>query len=100
MGTSYIPRLTETAMISSVEGKIWAMSEVPGVNFAGAIDSSIVRNELAVQLSRSPREYLVLTNSGVNVFAKRRPVDILQQLLLEGRGAESDVAAFFNKYAF
>jgi len=53
-----------------------------------------------VQLSRSPREYLVLTNSGVNVFAKRRPVDILQQLLLEGRGAESDVAAFFNKYAF
>ncbi|KAG0345336.1 hypothetical protein BG005_001354 [Podila minutissima] len=98
LGTSYIPRLTETAMISSVEGKIWAMTEVPGVNFAGAIDSSILRNELAVQLSRSPREYLVLTNSGVNVFTKRRPVDILQQLLLEGRGAESEVAAFFNNY--
>ncbi|KAG0342823.1 hypothetical protein BG004_005583 [Podila humilis] len=98
VGTNYIPKLVETAMISAVEGKIWAMTEIPGVNFAGAIDSSITRNELAVQLARSPREYLVLTNSGVNVFTKRRPIDILQHFLLKGQGAENDVAAFFNTY--
>ncbi|KAF9423164.1 hypothetical protein BGZ94_008391 [Podila epigama] len=98
LGTSYIPRLTETAMITAVEGKIWGMTEAPSVNFAGPIDSSIIRNELAVQFSQSPREYLVLTNSGVNVFTKRRPVDILQQLLLEGRAAEAEVKGFFNSY--
>ena len=85
------------AMISGVEGKIWAMAEVSGVEYAGPIDPSVVRNELAVQLSRSAREYLVLTNSGVDVFTKRRPIDTLQQLLFEGRGSETDLAAFFTQ---
>ncbi|KAI7830540.1 Non-repetitive/WGA-negative nucleoporin C-terminal-domain-containing protein [Gamsiella multidivaricata] len=98
IGNSYIPKLTELAMIAGMDGKIWGMSEVPGVNHAGAIDPSISRNELAVQLSRSAREYLVLTNSGVQVFVKRRPIDTLQQLLLDGRGAESDLVSFFTQY--
>ncbi|KAI1311300.1 hypothetical protein EDD11_003513 [Mortierella claussenii] len=98
VGNSYIPKLTELAMIAGLDGKIWDMSEVPGVEYAGAIDSSIARNELAVQLSRSAREYLVLTNSGVQVFAKRRPIDTLQQLLLDGRGSESELASFFTQY--
>lgn len=84
-------------MISGVEGKIWAMAEIPGVELAGPIDPSVVRNELAVQLSRTAREFLVLTNSGVDVFTKRRPIDILQQLLLEGRGSETELAAFFTQ---
>ncbi|KAF9914439.1 hypothetical protein BX616_008291 [Lobosporangium transversale] len=98
VGSSYIPKLAELAMIAGLDGKIWGMSEIPGVEYAGAIDSSIARNELAVQLSRSAREYLVLTNSGVQVFAKRRPIDTLQQLLLDGRGAESELASFFTQY--
>lgn len=85
-------------MISGVEGKIWAMAEVPGVEYAGPIDPSVVRNELAVQLSRSAREYLVLTNSGVDIFTKRRPIDTLQQLLFEGRGSEAELATFFTQY--
>ncbi|KAF8923624.1 hypothetical protein BGZ58_002724, partial [Dissophora ornata] len=98
VGNTYIPKLTELAMIAGLDGKIWGMSEVPGVEYAGAIDPAIARNELAVQLSRSPREYLVLTNSGVQVFSKRRPIDILQQLLLDGRGSESELVLFFTHY--
>jgi len=85
-------------MISGVEGKIWAMAEVPGVDLAGPIDPAVMRNELAVQLSRTAREFLVLTNSGVDIFSKRRPVDTLQQLLLEGQGSEAEIAAFFEQY--
>ncbi|KAG0242522.1 Non-repetitive/WGA-negative nucleoporin C-terminal-domain-containing protein [Mortierella sp. GBAus27b] len=95
---NYIPKMDEKAMIAGLDGKIWGMSEVPGVEYAGPIDSSIARNELATQLSRSAREYLVLTNSGVQVFAKRRPIDTLQQLLLDGRGSESELASFFTQY--
>ncbi|KAG0200792.1 hypothetical protein BGX28_006227 [Mortierella sp. GBA30] len=98
IGNTYIPRLTEMAMIAGLDGKIWGMSELPGVEYAGAIDSSVARNELSVQLSRSAREFLVLTNSGVQIYAKRRPIDTLQQLLLDGRGSESDLAAFFTQY--
>ncbi|KAF9114226.1 hypothetical protein BGX27_011428 [Mortierella sp. AM989] len=98
VGSSYIPKLTELAMIAGLDGKIWGMSELPGVEYAGTIDPSIARNELAVQLSRSAREYLVLTNSGVQVFSKRRPIDTLQQLLLDGRGSESDLVSFFTQY--
>lgn len=89
--------MLEMAMISGVEGKIWAMAEVPGIDLAGPIDPSVMRNELAVQLSRTAREFLVLTNSGVDIFSKRRPVDTLQQLLLEGQGSEAEIAAFFNQ---
>ncbi|KAG0212021.1 hypothetical protein BGX33_003908 [Mortierella sp. NVP41] len=98
MGSTYIPKLSEMAMIAGLDGKIWGMSEIPGVEHAGAIDSSISRNELAVQLSRSSREYLVLTNSGIQVFAKRRPIDTLQQLLLDGRAADVELARFFTNY--
>ncbi|KAG0320862.1 hypothetical protein BGZ99_004279 [Dissophora globulifera] len=98
VGSTYIPRMTEQAMIAGIDGKIWGMSEVPGVEYAGTIDPSIARNELAVQLSRSPREYLVLTNSGVQVFAKRRPIDTLLQLLVDGRSAERELSNFFNNY--
>ncbi|KAG0257515.1 hypothetical protein BG011_003926 [Mortierella polycephala] len=98
VGNTYIPKLTELAMIAGLDGKIWGMSEVPGIEYAGAIDPSVSRNELAVQLSRSAREYLVLTNSGVQVFAKRRPIDTLQQLLVDVRGSESELASFFTQY--
>lgn len=84
-------------MIAGLDGKIWGMSELPGVEYAGAIDPSVARNELSVQLSRSAREFLVLTNSGVQVYAKRRPIDTLQQLLIDSRGSESDLAAFFTQ---
>ncbi|KAF9360346.1 hypothetical protein BGX34_007836 [Mortierella sp. NVP85] len=96
--SNYIPKMDEKAMIAGLDGKIWGMSEVPGVDYAGPIDPSIARNELATQLSRSAREYLVLTNSGVQVFAKRRPIDALQQLLLDDRGLESELASFFTQY--
>lgn len=94
---NYVPKMDEKAMIAGLDGKIWGMSEVPGVDYAGPIDPSIARNELATQLSRSAREYLVLTNSGVQVFAKRRPIDALQQLLLDDRGLESELASFFTQ---
>ncbi|KAG0042079.1 hypothetical protein BGZ83_000923 [Gryganskiella cystojenkinii] len=90
IGSSYIPRMTEMAMISGIEGKIWAMAEVPGVEYAGSIDPSVLRNELAIQLSRSAREYLVLTNSAGPVAA------YAERLLLEWGGKRSQAESAAN----
>lgn len=61
-------------------------------------DSDIALNELATQLSRPPRQFLVLTNSGINVLSKQRPIDILQQLLIESGGNDQDLDYFFDMY--
>ncbi|KAK9883024.1 hypothetical protein WA026_001236 [Henosepilachna vigintioctopunctata] len=43
-----------------------------------------------------PRKYVVLTSQGVHILLKYRPVDLLKQLLLEGRGPDSEtVKSFF-----
>ncbi|KAG0227258.1 hypothetical protein BGW41_003866 [Actinomortierella wolfii] len=92
-------KMTELASISKTEGKVWAMTELPGVDYAGKVEPAISRNELASQLSRSPRSFLVLTNSGINVLQKRRPIDLLQTLLPAGTGSK-DLHTFFVEHGF
>lgn len=42
-----------------------------------------------------PRKYVVLTSQGVHILLKLRPVDILKQFLLDGRGADSEAVKNF-----
>ncbi|KAL3272939.1 hypothetical protein HHI36_014397 [Cryptolaemus montrouzieri] len=43
-----------------------------------------------------PRKYVVLTSQGVHILLKFRPVDLLKQLLLDGRGGDSEaIKSFF-----
>ena len=58
-------------------------------------------NELASQFDSPPREFAVLTNTGVHIIRRRRAVEILSSLIrgTTGRGGgESEVREFFTKY--
>jgi len=58
-------------------------------------------NELASQFDSPPREFAVLTNTGVHIIRRRRAVEILASLIRgsSGRvGTENDILEFFTKY--
>jgi len=58
-------------------------------------------NELASQFDSPPREFAVLTNTGVHIIRRRRAVEILASLIRGSSGhvgAENDILEFFTKY--
>ena len=50
----------------------------------------ILRNELAIQHFMPPRKFYCLTNTGVHVLIKLRPVDFLRKILLASKDKTSD----------
>jgi nuclear pore complex protein Nup155 len=57
-------------------------------------------NELATQFSDPPREFAVLTNTGVHIVRRRRAVEVLAGLIRSTQwlaGSESSVRDFFTK---
>ncbi|KAI9246692.1 Non-repetitive/WGA-negative nucleoporin C-terminal-domain-containing protein [Phascolomyces articulosus] len=89
--------LVETSTTIVSDGNVYAIAEAnPQKRGKRTI------NEITEHLSESPRRFLVLTDKGVTFFKKQRPVDILQQLLIDTQG---DVMAhrrefdlFFERY--
>lgn len=58
-------------------------------------------NELSSQFESTPREFAVLTNTGVHIIRRHRAVEILASLIrgATGRsGGEAEVREFFTKY--
>lgn len=59
-------------------------------------------NELSTQFESVPREFAVLTNTGVHIIRRRRAVEVLASLIrgTPGRagGEPGDVREFFTKY--
>jgi nuclear pore complex protein Nup155 len=56
-------------------------------------------NELATQFEGVPREFAVLTNTGVHIIRRRRAVEVLSSLIRGTSGrSETEVRAFFEKY--
>ena len=58
-------------------------------------------NELSSQFDSPPREFAVLTNTGVHIIRRRRAVEILAALIrgtTNRGGEESKVREFFTKY--
>ena len=58
-------------------------------------------NELSSQFESSPREFAVLTNTGVHIIRRRRAVEILASLIrgtTSRGGGETEVREFFTKY--
>jgi nuclear pore complex protein Nup155 len=84
------PPLTERAALLAIPGRTWGMAALPRpkntVSLAGQ-DSSIlmpvVTNELAYQFLEPPRQFLILTNVGITVLAKRRALDWLRDAIEE-----------------
>ncbi|KAK9755055.1 hypothetical protein K7432_017848, partial [Basidiobolus ranarum] len=83
---------------NTIEGKTWAITEIDNPFEQVGNDDERVLNELATQLAYPPRRFLVLTNSGINMFVKQRPIDILNQLLTSPSTQETDILSFIENY--
>ncbi|KAI9204573.1 Nup133 N terminal like-domain-containing protein [Polychytrium aggregatum] len=100
---------SEQFKTTNVSSRIWAIHELPsrffeytikakegaGMDSQGSVadfqlrpteDAGLLLNEFATQMAYPQRKYLVLTNEGVSIYVKLRPIDILQRLLMETMG--------------
>ncbi|KAG2215060.1 hypothetical protein INT45_006297, partial [Circinella minor] len=89
--------LVETSAIIESDGNVYAIAEANPQK-----RGKRTMNEITDTLSNSPRRFLVLTDKGVTFFKKQRPVDVLQQLLLDTQGDinthRREFEAFFERY--
>lgn len=111
------PGLVEAVTGLNVDGKTWAVAEIPyevtmeasrrvsaASGGGGALAKTlardyVTRNELATQHSLPARQFLCLTNTGLHLFVKLRPLDQLHALLVDSGGADSELLAdFFKRY--
>lgn len=101
------PALTEQAYALPIDGRTWAIAEVPHP-LSGAMAAppalrvpgrgELKLNELAAQTGSAQRMLLVLSSEGMHVIAKQRPVDVLKAVLDSGAsGREGEIKAFFDK---
>lgn len=86
--------LVENAGSIQIEGRTWAIAESPS---SGPPNQIFPGNELkAQQTTPGRREWLFLTNMGLHVVTRQRPVDTLVQLLdtAPGGGKDVEIGAF------
>jgi nuclear pore complex protein Nup155 len=80
------PPLTEYATLLAIPGRTWAMATVPRsplpTTTPGA-SAPVAINELALQFSEPPRQFMLLTNVGLTFLTKRRALDYLKAVLEE-----------------
>ena len=98
--------LPEEPELRPVDAKVLSIAESPLNQLLNAeylplvnTTESVARNELAQQHSLPPRQVVVLTNSGLHLLEKARPVEHLKDLLVASRGADSPgLRKFFADY--
>jgi nuclear pore complex protein Nup155 len=82
-----------------VDGQAFAVAEVPHVHKYPCDALGVSFNELDTQVTMSPRQFVVLSDLGISMFSKRRPIDYLLQLLQEGNGKlNPSLRAFFESF--
>ncbi|KAI0313508.1 nucleoporin [Amylostereum chailletii] len=80
------PPLTERAAILTIPGRTWGMAPVPrssSAPLAGPAPAPIATHELAYQFLEPPRQFMILTNVGLTILAKRRAMDWLKDVIEE-----------------
>lgn len=97
------PTFSETTFLLALTGKAWAIAHLPTTRMpvpptSGSQTSSW--NELIGQFSSYSEQFLILTNDGLSVVSKRRPVDTLRDLVESVRRGsdESVITSFFEQY--
>ncbi|KAG9314302.1 nucleoporin [Chiua virens] len=84
------PPLTEYATVLAIPGRTWAMASVPRPSLPSSIaPSPAVINELALQFSEPPRQFMILTNVGLTLLVKRRALDYLRAVVEEAQSESS-----------
>jgi nuclear pore complex protein Nup155 len=101
------PPLAERAALLAIPGRTWGMAALPRPKNAITLtspDSStpmpVVTNELAYQFLEPPRQFLILTNVGITVLAKRRALDWLRDALeeVQAEGNVQPIIDFRDRY--
>ncbi|KAI0274723.1 nucleoporin [Gloeopeniophorella convolvens] len=84
------PPLTERAALLAIPGRTWGMAALTRpksiIALAGAESNTpmpVVTNELAYQFLEPVRQFLILTNVGITILAKRRALDWLRDVIEE-----------------
>jgi nuclear pore complex protein Nup155 len=88
--------LTETIGLLDVQGRTYAVAEVPL-----QIEPAIIppnASELVTQHIKPPREFICLSNNGIQLINKLRPVDRLERLISEDGENEVEIKRFFELY--
>ena len=97
------PPLTEYATLLAIPGRTWAMASVlrPSLPPSTAPSPAVI-NELALQFSEPPRQFMVLTNVGLTFLVKRRALDYLRAVIEEAQseGAVQPIIEFRDRRAF
>lgn len=97
------PAFSESTFLLPLTGKAWAIAHLPTASLpmpSGTRGGQApLWNELVGQFSGYTEQFLVLTNDGLSVIAKRRAVDTLKDLIeAVRRGAdESMITGFFEQ---
>ncbi|KAB0800462.1 hypothetical protein PPYR_06202 [Photinus pyralis] len=79
-----------------LDGPAWAMAEIQSPVVYPSQACVQAPQTVVRQHAEPPRKYVILTATGVYIFLKLRPVDLLRQLLTDCQGPENDaVKAFF-----
>ncbi|KAJ2777581.1 hypothetical protein GGI15_004458, partial [Coemansia interrupta] len=82
--------LTENTSTTRVEGRTWAIAALGAA--AGGL------NDLATAASRPAQQFAVLTNAGVALLDRQRPVDMLRQLLAREASADGPLGEFLRHF--
>lgn len=96
------PTFSESTFLLALTGKAWAIAHLPIASLpmpSSPRGQTTVWNELIGQFSGYTEQFLVLTNDGLSVIAKRRAIDSLRDLIeAVRRGADENmITGFFEQ---
>lgn len=94
------PTFSECTSLLALTGKAWAIAHLPTASLpTSPRGQPPLWNELVTQSNSYADQFLVLTNDGLSVVAKRRAVDCLKDLIEAVRrgGDESLITTFFDQ---
>ncbi|KIJ68529.1 hypothetical protein HYDPIDRAFT_82110 [Hydnomerulius pinastri MD-312] len=95
------PPLTEHATLLAIPGRTWAMASVPRSPLPpSTAPSPVITNELGLQFSESPRQFMILTNVGLTFLVKRRALDYLKAVIeeVQSEGAVQPIIEFRDSF--
>jgi nuclear pore complex protein Nup155 len=101
------PPLAERAALLAIPGRTWGMAALPrpknAITFTTPDASTpmpVVTNELAYQFLEPPRQFLILTNVGITILAKRRALDWLRDAIeeVQAEGNVQPIIDFRDRY--
>ncbi|KAJ1666672.1 hypothetical protein IW140_002567 [Coemansia sp. RSA 1813] len=81
--------LSELSSSTQIEGRTWAIAET---------DAGSVLNDLATVANSNVRTFAVLTNAGVTVLEKQRPVDMFCMLIAQPTVQDAQIKEFVTTF--